>query len=187
MQASNSIYWPADSLHGVFYYSATCQFYYNITLETVGNYTVHVSMFPNISNEARIDIAHGINTTLNIRFGKVENLTCQSRSEENVDILCTTTKIFPEAVCLFTIHRNAHKVLSTITHASNSKFWPDVLLHDVFYYSATCQFCYNVTMETVGNYTVHVSMFPNIRNEARNDIAHGKSKILNITFGKFRK
>ncbi|KAK0069141.1 polymorphic transmembrane cluster 2 transmembrane protein 3, partial [Biomphalaria pfeifferi] len=68
MQASNSINWPADSLRGVFYYSATCQFYYNISMETVGNYAVHVSMFPNISNEARIDIAHGINTTLNISF-----------------------------------------------------------------------------------------------------------------------
>ncbi|KAK0069122.1 strain i4 polymorphic transmembrane cluster 2 transmembrane protein 3 (PTC2-3), partial [Biomphalaria pfeifferi] len=40
---------------------------------------------------------------------KPQNLNCVSRSEDNVNIVCTATKIFPEAVCLFTIDRNAHK------------------------------------------------------------------------------
>ncbi|KAK6964409.1 polymorphic transmembrane cluster 2 transmembrane protein 2, partial [Biomphalaria glabrata] len=88
--ASNSIYWPADSSDDLFYYNAFCEIFHKITLETVGNYTVHVSMFPSIKNN-NYRVIHEINRTLNIKFEKpsVRFHCCPKEVEEDVNVNCS--------------------------------------------------------------------------------------------------
>ncbi|KAK0066881.1 polymorphic transmembrane cluster 2 transmembrane protein 2 [Biomphalaria pfeifferi] len=114
-------------------------------------------------------------------FSKAENLTCESRSEEKIHVSCAATRIFPEAFCYFTISRNSLQVDTTIMHASNLKYQAGNFSDDLFYYNASCDIQRNITLPTVGSYTVHVSMFPNITGTLK-DSKYGLNKTLNIKF-----
>ncbi|KAK6964404.1 polymorphic transmembrane cluster 2 transmembrane protein 2 [Biomphalaria glabrata] len=114
-------------------------------------------------------------------FSKAENLTCVSRSQEKIYVSCTSTKIFPEAFCHFTISSNSSQVNTTNMHASNIKYQAGNLSDDLFYYNASCEIQRDITLPTVGSYTVNVSMFPNITGTPK-DIKYGLYQTLNIKF-----
>nr|XP_055866012.1 uncharacterized protein LOC106058306 isoform X2 [Biomphalaria glabrata] len=113
---------------------------------------------------------------------KAENMTCVSRSEENIHVSCSATKVFPKAICMFTISNSSTQISHMIENASNSMFSPEDSTNDIFYYNASCEIYHNITLETVGNYSIIVSIYPNIENNSK--LIHETNRTLNILFEK---
>ncbi|XP_055866272.1 uncharacterized protein LOC106055296 isoform X2 [Biomphalaria glabrata] len=114
--ASNSKYWPTNSSDDLFYYKATCEFYRDITLETVGSYKVQVSMYPNINNKTSSDKIYGVNKTLNIKFESpsIEFPNCVENVEEDViaNCSCKIKGLGSESATYSWLNTSGHVLLS---------------------------------------------------------------------------
>ncbi|KAH9490055.1 hypothetical protein Btru_039063 [Bulinus truncatus] len=110
-------------------------------------------------------------------FVKPRDIQCDLLSGEDIYISCTTSAVYPKAICIFNINSSSKASIAE----------PSVIYHHTSisngstYYTSTCIIFVPVLKDNTGDYSFTVTMYPNI-SEKISDIVHGRTLTLNKTF-----
>ncbi|KAI8780130.1 polymorphic transmembrane cluster 2 transmembrane protein 2, partial [Biomphalaria glabrata] len=109
---------------------------------------------------------------------KAQTVNCISLSNLDLIVSCETTRIFPEANCIFNVSHN--EKFSTITENGLNYSSTTTTVNSLTYFNTTCVLYKDISLNDTGQYFIEVSIYPNISGQ-ENDLIYGITKSVNVT------